>query len=321
MPSWSTRDGLVWGPGVSDDHDLRSRLERLASSAGDPPEHGLERVAARRHRRLHRRRGAVATAAVLAVFAATLALINPGLDQREQVTASETANPAATVGEVPRLVEVRCEPTGIVIPIASVRPQDDGLHMRVFNLLGAPTRVEVESDHWFSEPIGVPIHGMDVTVPVPPGVLTVGCEINGQFERRRVDLVDPSGYYTEPELDCERSEQIVIRDLPVTLPTPSIVAAAREAVGDRLGDGDRLAVTAVRGYVNQALEDPTKDPVVQVSRGGEVIAFVHVRGIDGAPEAPWTSVPYAEACQAAIASEPGTTTTSTTTAPEQPLPT
>jgi hypothetical protein len=317
VPSWSTRDGLVWGPGVGEDHDLRSRLERLASSAGDPPEHGLERVAARRHRRLHRRRGAVATAAVLAVFAAALALINPGPDQREQVTASETANPAATVGEVPRLVEVRCEPTGIVVPIASVRPERDGLHMRVVNPLGAPTRVDVEGDRWFSKPIDVPPGIKDVTVPVPPGVLTVGCEINGQFQRRRVDLVDPSGYYSEPELACDGSEQVRLYDLPIPSPTASLVAAARLALEDQLGD--HIAAGAAKGYMSQALEDHSKDPVVEISVDDDAIAFAHVRGVDGSPDPPWVNIARVEVCQAAIVGEP-TTTTSTTSTPEQPLP-
>jgi hypothetical protein len=306
----------VWGPGVSDDHDLRSRLERLASSAGDPPEHGLERVAARRHRRLHRRRGAVATAAVLAVSATALALINPGPDRREQVTASEAANPAASSGEVPRLVEVRCEPTGIVVPIASVRPERDGLHMRVFNLLGAPTRVDVEGDSWSSKPIPIPTEIKDVTVPVPPGVLTVGCEINGEFQRRRVDLVDPSAYYREPELGCDRSEQVRLDDLPVPSPTSSLAAAARSAVTEQLVEP--IAVTAVRGYVSQSLEDHSNDPVAQISRYGDVIAFVHVRGVDGSPEPPWVGAPRVEVCRSAIVSEPTTTTSTTTVEQAQP---
>jgi hypothetical protein len=304
---------------VSDDHDLRSRLERLASSAGDPPEHGLERVAARRHRRLHRRRGAVATAAVLAVLAAGLALINPGPDRREQVTASETANPAGASAEVPRLVEVRCVPTGIVVPIASVQPQDDGLHLRVFNLLGGPTRVEVDSNVWSSVPITVTEQVSDLTVPVPPGVLTIGCEIGGQFQRRRVDLVDPSGYYRRPELDCDRAERGTIGDLVVAPPTVSMVAAVRQGLGDRLEEGD--SVTPLRGYMSQTMEDdPTEDPVAQVVRDGDVVAFVHLRGDAGAPAEPWTSIPFVEACVAALAPEdtPGSTTTPTTVA--QPTP-
>ena len=306
----------MWGPGVSDDHDLRSRLERLASSAGDPPEHGLERVAARRHRRLHRRRGAVATAAVLAVFATALALINPGPDRREQVTASETANPGAASVEVPRLVEVRCEPTGIVVPIASVRPERDGLHMRVFNFLGAPTRVEVEGERWASKPIDVRTEIKDVTVPVPPGVLTVGCEINGEFQRRRVDLVDPSGYYQEPELSCDRSEQTTLDDVPIPSPTSTLAVAARLALGESLGDP--IAVTAVRGYQSQAIEDHSKDPVVEVSRDQDVIAFVHVRGVDGSPEPPWVIAPEVEVCQSAIVGELPTTTSTTTVEQAQP---
>src|SRR5262245_21532888 len=132
------------GGTVSDDPDLRSQLERIAAAVGDPPEHGLERVAARRHRRLRRRRGAVATAAVLAVLAAGTALIQRAGNGPEVVTASESATPAGAPAEVPDRVDVRCRPTGIDVPVASVRPQRDGLHIRVINELGKPTSLQVE---------------------------------------------------------------------------------------------------------------------------------------------------------------------------------
>ena len=123
---------------MTDDKDLRSELERLASSVGDPPEHGLERVAARRHRRLRRRRGAVATAAVLAVLAVgALADRAERRDRTDTVTSSEAATrPRPRPSSCPAQVQVRCDPTGIVVPVASVRPQRDGLHIRVSNSLG-----------------------------------------------------------------------------------------------------------------------------------------------------------------------------------------
>jgi hypothetical protein len=293
---------------VSDDHDLRSRLERLASFAGDPDEQGLDRVAARRHRRLRRRRGAVATAAVLAVLAVGVPLISRGLDgDSASVTASESAPPAGEPAEVPRVVEVRCEPTGIVVPVASVRPQRDGLHIRVVNHLPVATVVEVEGSGWSSGEITVQPALSQLRQPVPPGELTIGCVINGEVQRRRVELVDPAGYYTEPELACDEAEVETLTDLPVDPAASSIIAAARQALRTHLVDGD--AVGPPRGYPGQRLSDPTADPTVQVVRDGDVVAFAHVRGDDGAVEPPWTTVVEADLCSSALATASTTTTT------------
>jgi hypothetical protein len=312
---------------VTDDPDLRSRLQRLASSAGDPSEHGLDRVAARRHRRLRRRRGAVATAAVLAVLAVGAPLISEGLDDdRESVSASETASPDGAPAEVPRIVEVHCAPTGILVPVASVRPQRDGLHIRVHNTLTEATALEVVGEGWSSGDIAVPPGLHEVRQPVPPGQLTIGCDIAGRRERRLVDLVDPAGYYQAPELACEESERVTLKDLPVDPPNQSIVTAARDAMEPHLVDGSRGdAIGAVRGYQSQRLSDATDDPVVQVAREGDVIALVHVRGEDGATEPPWTTVSVADVCGSVVeegaeegsddARTEGTTTTSTTERP------
>ncbi len=305
---------------MTDDHDLRSRLERLASSAGDPPEHGLERVTARRHRRLRRRRGAVATAAVLAVLAVGAPLISQGLDDdRESVTASESASPAGAPAEVPRMVEVHCEPGGIVVPVASVRPQRDGLHIRVHNSLPAATTIEVDSDDWSSGAIPIPPGIRDVRQPVPPGQLTIGCDLGGTVERRLVDLVDPAGYYREPTLACDDADVVTLRDLPVEPSNGNISAAARAGLSPYLVDGTTGdEIGALRGYPAQRLSDATEDPVVQVVREGDVIAFAHVRGEDGAVAQPWTTISKVDVCRAMVSTTPASdaaTTTSTTPPP------
>jgi hypothetical protein len=301
---------------VTDDPDLRSRLERIASSAGDPPEHGLDRVAARRHRRLRRRRGAVATAAVLAVLAAGAPLISQGLDDEpETVTASESASPAGAPVEVPRLVEVHCDPTGIVVPVASVRPERDGLHMRVYNSLPDATTITVESDDWSSGEIPVAPGVHDVRQPVPPGQLTIGCDIGGTPQRRLVDLVDPSGYYREPELDCDEAERTTLTSLPVAPPSDNIITAARTGLAPHLVDhegGD--AIGPLRGYPSQRLSDATTDPVVQVTRDGDVVAFVHVRGEGGEITEPWTTLSEVEVCASVVAGSSVDDRTSDTTA-------
>jgi hypothetical protein len=310
---------------VTDDKDLRSELERLASSVGDPPEHGLERVAARRHRRLRRRRGAVATAAVLAVLTVGVVALAERRDPHDTVTASDSARPEGAPAELPREVEVLCDPTGIVVPVASVRPESDGLHISVVNSLGAHTVLHVDGDGWSSGDIAVPPGVVDVRQPVPPGELTIGCAIGGEMQRRRVDLVDSDGYYQVPELSCDRADAVTLRDLPVTVPqSTNIVRAARSALHPYVTGGTvNDEIEALRGYQSQRLGDATDDPVVQLSREGKVIAFVHVRGADGATSTPWTTVSEAEVCSSVLATPPPAETTTSTTAspPAGPAPT
>jgi hypothetical protein len=301
---------------VTDDKDLRSELERLASSVGDPPEHGLERVAARRHRRLRRRRGAVATAAVLAVLTVGVVALAERRDRHDTVTASDAARPEGALAELPSEVEVLCDPTGIVVPVASVRPERDGLHIQVVNSLGAPTVLHVDGDDWRSGDIEVPPGPSEVRQPVPPGELTIGCQIAGEVQRRRVDLVDSGGYYRVPELSCDQADAVSLRDLPVDIPqAANIVQAARAALHPYLTGGtENDEIGALRGYQSQRLGDATDDPVVQVTRAGKVIAFVHVRGAEGATSAPWTTVSEADVCGSVLAAPPPTETTTSTTA-------
>jgi hypothetical protein len=248
---------------------------------------------------------------VLAVLAATLSLISDSLrDDRETIQAENRADvPGDAPAEEPRLVEVRCEPTGIVVPVASVQAQRDGLHLRVINSLGVPTHVTVDGDHWHSGDVPVEGPTKEFVQPVPPGQLEIGCEINGSYQARRVDLVDPQGYYREPELACDASELQPLHDLPVEPSAGRIVDAVRLGLGDRMLEGD--AVLAVRGYIDQGMSDPTKDPQATVWRDGQYVAFVHVRGADDSGIAPYTSISLVQACPGAL-ELPATTTTSST---------
>lgn len=300
---------------MSDDPDLRSRLERIASVAGDPPEHGLERVAARRHRRLCRRRGAVATAAVLAVLAAGSLLIARGQARpRSAVTASDTGSRATRPVELPRVVEVHCRPEGIVVPVASVRAQRDGLHVRVHNTLPGPTTLTVEGGGRSSGDIAVAVGVREVRQPVPPGDVTIGCAIGPEVQRREINLVDTAGYWKDPELDCGDAGSVRLDDLPVDPPVASLVAAARAGLDDHLRDGTSGdAIGPVRGYPAQRLGDATDDPVVQVERDGDAIAFAHPRGEGGATTAPWTSLDRVEVCVDVLDAATAEAVTSTTT--------
>jgi len=200
-----------------------------------------------------------------------------------------------------------------VVPVASVRAQNDGLHLRVLNSLGMPTHVTVESTStsWSSGEMPVVGPSKEFIQPVPPGQLEIGCEINGAYEARRVDLVDPQRYYTEPELACDTRDP-ALRDLPVQPPTAILVSAVREGLGDRMLETD--TVGPVKGYESQTLNEVTEDPTAAVWRHGDMIAFVHVRGADGSASLPYTTLTLVEACAGALTAP----TTTSSTAPTSP---
>ncbi|HEX6235899.1 MAG TPA: hypothetical protein VFZ68_01830 [Acidimicrobiales bacterium] len=284
-----------------DQADLRRLLQRLATSVGDPPEHGLERLAARRHRRLRRRRGAVVTAAALAVLVGLIATIGSN-DEPADVAASRAERSGARpASELPSTAELHCGPGGILVPVASVRPQSDGLHLRVLNAHPGATTVWVEGDDWASGPIQVDAGITEQHHPVPPGILTIGCEVQGEREQRRVDLVDVDGVYQVPQLACRTSEQVTLTDLSVDPETGSLVTATRRVLAPALGDDD--SVGAPRGYVRQRLGAPTTDPITQLTRDGRAVAFVRLRGDgggdgagDAVPRPPWVVATEVIAC-------------------------
>jgi hypothetical protein len=294
---------------VSGDPDLRARLERLASTAGDPPERGLDRVAARRHRRLRRRRGAVVTAAALAVLLGGVSLVIDGGPDDDQVAVSPAGRPTGAAAQLPDTVEVHCTPAGIEIPVASVRPQRDGMHMRVFNELATSTEVSVvKGDEWAGRHEFTPGFGT-MLQPVAPGRLRIGCVIDGLEQSLTVDLVDVHGYYREPELQCPSEDrELELKDLGAAPPDRSMSTTTLNALRSWGFPVDGLEVGAVRGYPSQRLGDPTDDPKVQVDRGGDTVAFVHLERTDAGSDSPWNAVTI-DGCESFLAEATATEAT------------
>ncbi|HKA84142.1 MAG TPA: hypothetical protein VKD21_09775 [Acidimicrobiales bacterium] len=291
------------------DPDLRARLERLASNAGDPPERGLDRVAARRHRRLRRRRGAVVTAAALAVLLGAVLLVTDGGPDDNQVAVSPAGRPSGTAAQLPDVVDFHCRSDGPAIPVASVRPQSDGMHIRVFNELSTSTEVRVvKEDEWTGRRTFSP--GMwSMRQPVPPGTLRIGCEIAGRERSLTVELVDVHGYYQEPGLECPSDDtEAEVTDLGRAEPGPSMSATTYSVLQGRGLRVEELRVGPPRGYPRQLLGDPTDDPKVQVNRRGDTVAFVHLQQTDDRPDAPW-SARAIEGCQSFLTAAPTTDTT------------
>jgi hypothetical protein len=299
---------------VNGDPNLRARLERLASNAGDPPERGLDRVAARRHRRLRRRRGAVVTAAALAVLLGAVSLVMDGGPDDDQVAVSPARRPTRAAAQLPETVEVRCTPTGIDIPVASVRPQQNGLNVRVINTLVTPVEVRVVKEAVWTgrQSFAAGVVGTMVQ-PVPPGSIQIGCFGGGVADSNTVELVDVHSYYQKPELACSsEDEAIEITDLGGAEPDRAMSTTARKGIASQDLEVEGLAFGALRGYPNQRLSDPTDDPMVQVSRDGDTVAFVHLRRTDDHRDAKWRAVAI-EGCQSFLSAATTTKTTAAST--------
>lgn len=287
---------------MSPDDELRALLEKIAATVGDPPEHGLDGVADRRRRRTRHRRGAVATAVTLAVIGLTVVPRLGGEDH--DVTAGESPDASSRQAELPDVVQLHCSPNGIDVPVASIRPQEDGLHLVVENTLGRPTDVWVTStsSRWDSGRVVVQQGRTELWQPIPPGVLTVGCQVGTEEENRRVTLVDVNGIYEVPELDCADEEQQELVNLEIE-PIDRYRDAA-DAVANVLDDYLRETddIVSFSGYPQRRFDYATVDRTAQIKREGDTVAFVHLTGEADSSQSerpersPWVGAERVEAC-------------------------
>jgi hypothetical protein len=292
---------------VTSEDELRALLVEIAASAGDPPEHGLEGVAARRRRRTRRRRGAVATAAALAVLGVASLPWLSGIGDDQAVTTAAESDDERRRAELPDIVEVHCTPQGIDVPVGSIRPQRDGMHLLVNNGLSRSTHVRVVAEEtasawgWDSGRIEVAPGRTELIQPVPPGILSVGCEIGGREPRRRVDLVDVDRLWEEPALECQPDDPETQVAEPATLAAPvsSYITAttlALEQLGYWMEDDQ---VRPLEGYPRQRFVEETLEPVARVLRGGDAVALVALADQDSEDDdagGPWVSATLLTAC-------------------------
>lgn len=258
----------------------------------------------------------MAVALAVTLVTATSWLERRGDDSEDVASVADAGTAPPRPAELPDEVELRCTPQGIEVPVASIRPRSDGLHVTIDNQLSVATEAWVTSDDWSSGRIAVEPGRDQLRQPVPPGVLTVGCRIDGHDEQRRVDLVDVAGLYEPPELDCPEAEwQEPDQVLTVDPPNWARVGATTQALEPYLQDEDEVA--APGGYPDESLSAPAESPRVRVVRDGETVAFVRLFSEEGAgssepgaepEEAPWTSVRLEQACASFLAgggSDPG----------------
>jgi hypothetical protein len=257
------------------------------------------------------------TLAVAVVISTSLALGDDGHD----VTASDDASSEPMRAQLPDAVTLTCAPSGIDVPVASIRPQSDGLHLDVVNDFPAPTEVWIEAhdddapDHdWDSGRIAVASGKTRLVQAAPPGVLTVGCRIGDHDQKRQIELVDVEHKWTEPKVSCGDDDPVeVLPDLPVP-PEPagqSYVSATRKLLVPLTKWNDRIDVVGEpRGYPDQRYGTSLAQPMVQVLHSDQTVALVYLAGEDpDRPAAPpWTVAPRVEVCKSFL-KETGSTTT------------
>ena len=211
-----------------------------------------------------------------------LSLVMDGGPDDDQVAVSPARRPSRAAAQLPETVEVRCTPTGIEIPVASVRPQQNGLHVRVFNNLVTPVEVRVVKEAVWTgrQSFAAGVVGTMVQ-PVPPGSIQIGCFAAGVADSNTVELVDVHSYYQKPELVCPSGDEATeITDLRGAESDRSMSTTARKGIASQGLQVKDLDFGPLRGYPTQRFSDPTDDPMVQVSRDGDTVAFVHLQRAD-----------------------------------------
>ncbi|HEY3142865.1 MAG TPA: hypothetical protein VGJ86_17120 [Acidimicrobiales bacterium] len=303
---------------MTPDDQLRALLEKIAATVGEPPEHGLDGIAARRRRRTRRRRGAVATAVALAVLGVAASPRLAWLDGDNHDIAASDNRSVPRPAQLPDIVDLRCGEAGIDVPVTSIQPQPDGLHIAVENGFSQPIEVWVTANGWDSGRLLAPPGISELRQAVPPGQLTVGCQIGVEDQQRTVRLVDVRTTYTPPVLSCRPGEHVEIWDevLPVQQ-TPSQLTATRDAMRarDKLIEGDEIVPYG--GYPEQkAFGDPSLDPMTMIKRGNQTVALVHLSRKSDVVELDksqyWMAVQKVEACTGFL-NPPDSSTGSTTT--------
>ena len=255
----------------------------------------------------------------LAVFGVVALPWVSGLQRDHDVTAGSPGGSPGHNPEMPDVVELLCAAEGIDVPVASIRPQHDGLHLDVVNGLSSTTQVWVTAEGWSSGRFDVSRGETTKVLAAPPGSLTVGCRAGETDQQRQVDLVDVDHVYKPPTLSCPEGERTPLAEVfPVTKVTPSLPTAARVALGEaRIPYSDQMKAFTGYSEGENVWDSPSADPVVQVVRSDETVALVHLVGtapaadsgqgapagsdataVDPTPKAPWTSVPLVEQCPA-----------------------
>jgi hypothetical protein len=258
---------------MSDDDELRRKVQEAMGRvpAPAPPDLAAVDRRVRRHRRRRIGFGSLATAIIMAMVAVPLALLS-GLGGGSRTPA---ASPASRISALTDVAEVVCDETGTHVLTPVVRPQPDGVHFQVENMIGALHLFVIyqSGDGWgvlaapgTSEP-GGPETGAGGW-SVPPGNVTVDCggipPLPPSPGEATFEVVDEDGIWVPTTLGCQDYKQS-FSGYPAEV-GPDPVQLAR----DHFGGLQESDVVRLAGYPEAAA------PTVVVERDGAVIALVDI---------------------------------------------
>jgi hypothetical protein len=253
---------------LSDDENLQGRVKDILAGTmaeGPPP---LEDVIRQARRLRSRRRLLAGSVALVCAVAVAIPLASlAGLGRRE---GSEVLT-----GPLPDVAQVVCNESGTTVLTPKVKPQSDGVHIRIDNQtgrhLGFAFRYEDGGGGGDNAPAGATEL---IRSEIAPGLIRVGCsriDPSGPPvapPTETIDVVDPEAIWVDAHLGCTE----------VTVGSADYVQGAKgvddiiQATRDRYQGLRATDVVEIAGYPDAV------DRLARVVRDGRVVAVTHFFG-------------------------------------------
>lgn len=240
--------------------DLRTGLERLGERVS-PASDAMERLARRRTRRERARRIATVMFALGIAVAGSFGAY-AALHERKAVKAIGIG---ASPAEAPTVGRIVCDGTATTVETPEVAARADGVHLTVEN--SSPENLGIQFD-MSGRGDNADVGTTNLLIPIAPGEERVRCfAASDDFDPGApggwvtITVIDPSGFYVSPELDCPNGAFGQINDFVAGAqgdPDPAVAAA--QHYSKQVSSGDEVVAA---GYP----EDPSERTFVLRSNG------------------------------------------------------
>jgi hypothetical protein len=260
------------------DDELQQRLAESLRRVRPPQPGDIEHVA-RRARRLRVRRRVLQSSIALGIVVALalpLALLLPlqGSDEAP----SGSALP-------PQVAEVVCEPSGPRVLTPVVRPQQDGVHVRVRNTFPDTASFGLRVIDGGGQGDGAPPGVFELIFPVAPGELVATCSPpdadHGDARwRAPLEVVDPQGLFVPYAAQC-RTGRVMAQIIDYASGAKGVQGDPVSIARDSLDGLESTDVVERAGYPSERRS--IEEAIVRVVREGWVVAALNYRsdGHDG----------------------------------------
>jgi hypothetical protein len=179
----------------------------------------------------------------------------------------------------PDVAEVVCEPSGPRVLTPVVRPQEDGIHVRVTNTFDETVAFGLRAIRGGGQGDGAPPGVFELVFPVAPGDLIATCSPGDSDHgdprwQARLRVVDPQGFFVPYALDCgggQAMSGIIDYVSGARGPRGDPVQIARDSI-EGLSSID---VVERAGYPSERRS--TDEAIVRVVHAGRVVLTIHYR--------------------------------------------